>query len=174
MYYIYHQEHKFTNKPKVEGQPDWVSAIIPVYGKKISTIGTTIKNVQKQVYDKLEIIIVSNGVPEADVLANIENLKNIRVVCIDKNMGAAYARNYGANTAKGSILWFIDSDVFDIPSNSVRIAVEQFKNDPKIGAIGGIVYPDKEWSYFVIGRMKYRFMSEVPGTNSPLAQLPTK
>ncbi len=158
MYYIYHQEHNFLKTNL--GEPHWVSAIIPVYGKKISTIGTTIRNVQNQSYDQLEIIIVSNGVPEIQVLANIEDRKNVRVVCIDKNMGAAYARNQGARVARGSILWFIDSDVFDIPDQSASLAVEQFKKNPRLGSLGGIIYPDKQFSYFVIGRLKYRFVEK--------------
>jgi glycosyltransferase involved in cell wall biosynthesis len=84
------------------------SIIIPMYSSE-KTINHCLDSVKSSMNFKYEIIIVD------DHSKNKTNIlikkKNIKYYLLKKNMGAAYARNFGASKAKGKYLVFLDSDV---------------------------------------------------------------
>jgi GT2 family glycosyltransferase len=60
-----------------------------------------------------EVIVVDNSSTDgtSEMLANIETNYNFSTVTVNKNMGRAFARNYGVKEAKGEIIIFLDSDM---------------------------------------------------------------
>lgn len=94
-----------------------VSVIMPAYNCE-DYIGESIETVLQQTYHNLELIIVDDC--STDRTLEIVNKyaaldDRISVLYMEKNSGAALARNYAVQTAKGSYLAFLDSDDTWIP-----------------------------------------------------------
>lgn len=88
-----------------------ISVIVPVYNVKKYLV-RCINSLISQTYNNLEIILVNDGSTDesgeiCDQFARLN--KKIRVIH-KENGGLSDARNVGIETAKGSIITFIDSD----------------------------------------------------------------
>ena len=97
------------NDKKLNRKP-LVSIIIPVFnGEKV--ILDTIDSLWKQTYKKWEAIIVDDESKDRtkELLSKVKS-KKIRVVNLEKNSGAAEARNRGISEAKGEYICFLDAD----------------------------------------------------------------
>lgn len=89
-----------------------VSVVIPVY-KAEKFIELTIKSVLNQTYKKIEIILVDDCSPDKSANIIFEMTKKYPIVKyykLEKNSGAAIARNKGIDLASGQYLAFLDSD----------------------------------------------------------------
>ena len=82
-----------------------VSIIIPTYNSS-KTVEKCLKSVKKQTYENIETIVSDNF--STDKTADIARKYKARVVL--KGSERAVAKNYGASVARGSLLYFIDSD----------------------------------------------------------------
>ena len=88
-----------------------VSIIIPVY-KVEQYLRDTVKSVQDQTYENVEIVLVDDGSPDnsgavCDELAQKD--KRIKVVH-QPNSGVTKARNHGISAATGAWIVFLDGD----------------------------------------------------------------
>lgn len=87
-----------------------ISVIIPTYNRKEKLAGC-IESVLGQSYKEIEVLVVddasTDGTEELFLQISDTRLKYFRY---DTNRGACYARNYGAERAKGEFLAFQDSD----------------------------------------------------------------
>lgn len=94
-----------------------VSVIIPVYNVE-RVIERTIKSVQNQTYKQWELILVDDCSPDSsaniirEIMAGDDRIKYIK---LDKNSGAAVARNTGIKAATGKYIAFLDSDDMWMP-----------------------------------------------------------
>ena len=89
-----------------------VSIITPVY-KAERVIGETIRSVQAQTYRHWEMILVDDCSPDhsAQIIKELAaNDSRIRYHRLERNSGAAVARNTAISLAKGEYLAFLDSD----------------------------------------------------------------
>lgn len=89
-----------------------VSVITPVYNSE-KYIEKTILSVLNQTYKKFEIILVDDCSIDnsKELISRIQkDDERVKYVKLDKNSGAAVARNKGLETAKGQYIAFIDSD----------------------------------------------------------------
>jgi len=86
-----------------------VSVIIPTYNRE-ETIERAIKSVLEQTYENIEVLVVDDGsVDRTEEI--VLNLKDNRIKFFKQNhKGAAAARNYGIEMAKGKYIAFQDSD----------------------------------------------------------------
>ena len=89
-----------------------VSIIIPCYNEE-ETIGGCIESLLAQSYKPLEIIIVDDA--STDKTLEIVSRYQIRFLRLNKNQGAAFARNFGFKHAKGDIIVFCEADAFYPP-----------------------------------------------------------
>lgn len=89
----------------------FVSVIIPAYNCA-DFIGTAIRSVLSQTYEKYEIIVVNDK--SSDSTAEVVNTFGNQVKLINHpvNMGAAAARNTGAAHSRGKIIAYLDGDDF--------------------------------------------------------------
>ena len=91
---------------------DLISIVVPVYNAA-NFLKDTIKTVQDQTHTNWELIFVDDGSKDDSVLL-IEGFQKadsrITLLRMDKNGGAALARNKGTAAAKGSFLAFLDAD----------------------------------------------------------------
>ena len=89
-----------------------VSIVTPTYNCELF-ISLTIKSVLDQTYDNWEMLIIDDYSTDNTSLKVYEFMKNDRRIQyhkLDSNQGAAMARNYGVERAKGEFIAFLDSD----------------------------------------------------------------
>ena len=92
-----------------------VSVVTPCYNAA-SFLAETIESVLAQGYPRLQYIVVDDGSTDASwsVLTNYEGkLTSLR---LSQNHGGSYARNRGAETARGEFIMFLDADDLIAPS----------------------------------------------------------
>jgi GT2 family glycosyltransferase/peptidoglycan/xylan/chitin deacetylase (PgdA/CDA1 family) len=90
-----------------------ISVIIPCYNAE-RWIAATLRSVQAQKWDRIEIIVVDDGSTDRSV--EVLRLDFPEVVLLQQpNRGVAAARNHGIRLAKGSWIAFIDADDIWLP-----------------------------------------------------------
>ena len=117
-----------------------ISIIIPVYNGE-NTIGHCLDSIFQSIYKDFECIVIDDH--SSDNTLDIVKGYNAKLVQSDKQQGASYARNQGAETAKGDILLFIDSDVTIYPDTLGKV-IDAFDGNPQISALFGS-YDDNPW-----------------------------
>ncbi|WP_297520183.1 glycosyltransferase family 2 protein [uncultured Clostridium sp.] len=97
---------KFDNQTK-----DLISIVMPVYNAS-EFIAESIDSIMIQTYKKWELILVDDcSVDESPEIIKKYTVDNrIKYIKLEKNSGAAVARNIGLATAKGRYIAFLDSD----------------------------------------------------------------
>lgn len=90
-----------------------ISVIIPVY-KVEQYLDECVNSVRNQTYQNLQIILVDDGSPDnCGAMCDGYAGQDARITVIHKtNGGLSDARNAGMKIAKGSYLFFVDSDDF--------------------------------------------------------------
>ena len=113
-----------------------------------------------------EVIVVINGDGNADFPSRVKVIREVR-------KGISFARNCGAENAKGEILLYMDDDAI-ADKNLVKIIIETFDKYKDIGVTGGqictvfpensqdIVLSGKEglWSNYTVPYKKFRQVKE--------------
>ncbi|MEN1968861.1 glycosyltransferase family 2 protein [Lentibacillus sp. N15] len=101
---------------------DLVSIIIPTYNSG-EFIGRTLNTVLAQTYQNWEVIIVDDcSTDNTEEIVNNYKLKEPRInyYRLDKNSGAAIARNKAVNYALGRYIAFLDSDDLWFPEKLTK------------------------------------------------------
>lgn len=110
-----------------------ISIIIPVYnGGK--TLDYCLESVFKSAYPNFECIVVDDH--SSDNSLSIAEKYDVKLTRLNKQRGAAYARNCGAEAAKGDIIFFIDADVTIYEDTLLKVE-KSFRQNPDIAAIFG-------------------------------------
>lgn len=108
-----------------------VSIVIPIHNRKDCVL-KTLKNIQRNTYRPLELVLVDDGsednlentLSEFCVLARSEDFR-IKVLR-QENHGASFARNVGVDHASGEYVQFLDSDDF-IATDKFQLQVPLMK-----------------------------------------------
>jgi glycosyltransferase involved in cell wall biosynthesis len=111
-----------------------ISIIIPVYNG-IKTLRQCLEAATNQSFDDYECIVVDDGSKDGSV----ETAKQFPVRVIELSggpSGPAYARNRGAEVARGDVLFFVDADVI-IPLDTLHKIAATFQQHPEISALFG-------------------------------------
>jgi glycosyltransferase involved in cell wall biosynthesis len=108
-----------------------ISVIIPLYNKDFS-ISNTLSSVLSQTYINFEIIIVNDGSTDRS-LERIKQFSDSRIQLFNQeNKGAAMARNFGIEKAKGELIAFLDADDYWFPNHLEEI-VRLYNDYPNCG-----------------------------------------
>jgi glycosyltransferase involved in cell wall biosynthesis len=107
--------------------------VIPVYNGS-AYLEACLGALCRSTCTNFECIVVDDG--STDDSAKIASRCGARVVSTKGRCGPAHARNLGARSASGSILFFIDADVSVYPSTVDRI-LAGFQQDPELDAVIG-------------------------------------
>lgn len=88
-----------------------ISVVIPAFNRA-DTIQKCIESVLAQTYRNIEVIVVDDGSSDntPDLVDLIEDSRVCKCIRLQSNNGACYARNKGAEAAKGAYIAFQDSD----------------------------------------------------------------
>ena len=106
-----------------------VSIITPCYNSE-KFISDTILSVQKQTYTHWEMIIVDDGSKDktVEIVQNfMEDDHRIQLMTLNKNSGAAKARNAGIEKIKGKYMTFLDADDIWFP-DFIENSIKTIKN----------------------------------------------
>jgi glycosyltransferase involved in cell wall biosynthesis len=152
-----------------------LSIIVPAHNEE-QYIGKCLSSLLNQTYKNYEIIVVNDGSTdrtEAIVKELQKRNKKIKLISFKEGHSAAFARNRGAEKAKGEILVFIDADQFVKKDFLNRIA-KNFENK-KIDAIVGKVlgasktfigkcFAARKWLFWLTRQRKKQILTpEKPG-----------
>ena len=110
-----------------------ISVIIPIYNS-ISTIKECLDTVFNSDFKNFEVIVISDN--STDNSVKIAKEYKCKIIELPENNGPAFARNIGADNAKGDILFFVDSDVI-IKKNALTHISEIFSNN-EINVLQGV------------------------------------
>jgi len=102
-----------------------VSVIIPVYNVE-RYLSRCVDSVLAQTYNKIEIIIINDGSPDACPEICDEYARNNFSITVvhQKNKGLAEARNTGLSIARGQYVYFLDSDDY-ICKDAIEILAQK-------------------------------------------------
>ncbi|VVB74707.1 Dolichyl N-acetyl-alpha-D-glucosaminyl phosphate 3-beta-D-2,3-diacetamido-2,3-dideoxy-beta-D-glucuronosyltransferase [uncultured archaeon] len=129
-----------------------VSIIVPVYNS-IGTLKKFFEYVKKINYSgKIEIICVEDGSTDGS-REFLEKVKGIRLIKCKKNSGCkATPLNKGIALAKYEYVVCLDSDTYPEPEILNKM-MGYFDDDPKVGAVGSMILPDKNKS--IVQKIQY-------------------
>jgi glycosyltransferase involved in cell wall biosynthesis len=113
-----------------------VTTVIPVRNRP-EYIVRAIESVNSQTYPTAQIIVVDDGSTDEtpNVVQNIvEKRGNLTLIRLGKNVGAAKARNIGADAASGDFIAFLDSDDVWYPKKLEK-QIKEFQADKDVIAV---------------------------------------
>lgn len=137
-----------------------ISIITPSYNSS-NYIAKTIESVINQSYAGWELIIVDDcSIDNSVEIINSYIIQDsrIRLIQLDKNFGAAVARNTGIENAKGQFIAFLDSDDFWHPEKlekqlkyfekyDVDVVFSEYYRFNSSGIIGKVSVPQQEINF---------------------------
>jgi GT2 family glycosyltransferase len=110
-----------------------VSVVILTWERKDDVL-TAVQSVYDQDYHNIEIIVVDNASTDGTVEALRTAFPAIRLIVLDRNMGAAAGRNPGIHAAKGEIIFLLDSDAA-LGHNTLSKIVLKFRDSLEVGVL---------------------------------------
>lgn len=124
--------------------PASISVIVPAFNAA-ATLPQTLHALTTASPPPQEIIVVDDG--SQDETARIAESFGVRVIAQKKNIGAAAAKNCGAQNAVGDILFFTDADIVP-PPNAIEILQQTFDARGCDGVVGLLDenIPSKNWA----------------------------
>lgn len=120
--------------------PD-ISVIIPVHGKLEWTIACLRSIARHGASARFEVIVVDDASPD-ETYDTLSNIKGLRVLRNEGNLGFIGSCNAGARAAKGSLLFFLNNDTQVLPGwlDTLR---QTYHEEPNAGIVGSrLIYPD--------------------------------
>ncbi|MFD9544126.1 glycosyltransferase family 2 protein [Streptomyces sp. NPDC060022] len=154
-----------------------VSVIIPNYNYA-PTLAACIEAAQGQTYPAIEVIVADDCSTDDSVA--IARRLGVTVLESPVNRGVSTVRNLGAESARGEVLFFVDSDVALAP-DAVAKAVEVLLADDNLGAVCGMYQAESLFPDSVVKKYRaiqqYVWFNEVdgliPGLHSALFAIRT-
>ena len=105
-----------------------ISVIMACYaGDRLNTLKEAVDSINNQTIPYHEFIIIADGPISNSIEEYLNEIKNrnsqLKLIKLDENKGAGYARNYGMKLSKGDYIAIMDADDISIPTRFER----QFK-----------------------------------------------
>src|SRR5215831_7325111 len=113
--------------------PVAITVIVPVHNSA-RYLRACLEHLSRSSFQDFECIVVDDG--SSDGSADVARRAGVTVLATKSRRGPAYARNVGAKSAKGEILFFIDADVCVAPDTLERVYAN-FEQDPELAAVIG-------------------------------------
>jgi GT2 family glycosyltransferase len=107
-------------------------SIISVNYKQARVTCEMLASLQRVTYPNVEVIIVDNASPEAEVAPIQEQFPDVQLIRSADNLGFAGGNNLGIAAAKGKYLLFLNNDT-EVEPGFLEPMVELFETNPKAG-----------------------------------------
>ncbi len=142
-----------------------ISIIIPVY-KQVANLSIVLSNISQQtVKERIEdVIIVDDGnkkpITKADFVIPVNLEQKLKIINLNKNFGAAQARNIGFKHSQGDYIIFWDADIIG-QKNFLELFCQVLDNEPNISFVYSSFYyglkkmPAKDFSYLELKKNNY-------------------
>jgi glycosyltransferase involved in cell wall biosynthesis len=147
---------------------NFISVVIPAHNEE-SVIAKAITSVLDSTYKNFEIIVVNDGSTDKTkkITQNLikNNPKKIKLLDYDRGHSPAFARNRGAEAAKGDILFFLDADDW-MCNDTLANIINAFKEHKEIDFIIGFreLFVPNNWKriflYYWLVKKKWIFDKE--------------
>ncbi len=130
-----------------------ISVLVVTWNRKADVLAT-VESIRRQPYSPIETIVVDNGSTDGTVEA-LRTCPEVRLVALDRNLGAAGGRNLGIEAARGDIIFLLDSDA-SLEADTLAAVERRFAAEPALGIIGcriinavtgeldGWIYPEED------------------------------
>ncbi|MBQ2322123.1 MAG: glycosyltransferase family 2 protein [Bacteroidales bacterium] len=118
-----------------------LSVLIPTYNHDCVVLVDEIVRQIDELGLEAEVIVVDDGSTDMNILAenaSIEQTDHCRYIVSPNNVGIARTRNKLMDEARGDILLFLDSDVFPVREDFLRLYLDA-SHDAEV-VVGGIDY----------------------------------
>ena len=112
-----------------------ISVIVPTHNNK-KTIEKCLKSIFLLKNNIKEVIVVDNC--SKDGTTTIIKKFPCKLLRLNKNYGAGFARNFGAKKAKGNLLLFVDGDI-ELSSQAITLILNSFKKTKNISCVVGLL-----------------------------------
>ena len=106
-----------------------VSVILPTYNR-LTYLERALRSILQQIDVRYEIIIVDDGSTDGTAAWVTANFPEVNLVQLERNQGAAAARNCGIKQARGTYIAFLDSDDVWLPEY-LAAQVQALKTQPQ-------------------------------------------
>ena len=118
--------------------PPFISIIIPTLNRE-EILCNTISCMIRQNYPNYELIVVDQSSKHTEETKKFfeENKKKFILIHSD-TIGTSHAKNIGATSAKGELLFFCDDDILPYDDDLLSHHAKQFENK-NVGGVGGRV-----------------------------------
>lgn len=145
-----------------------VSVIIPAYNSA-ATIERAISSVLFQTYTPLEIIVVDDGSSDNTVAIVKQSFPSVNLL-MQKNAGAARARNQGVGAAAGDLVAFLDADDVWHPQK-IEKQLEVFSRAGEIDLLCTrcLHYKEVDWSEDIL--LSLEIYSDAPFEPIPFGEV---
>jgi GT2 family glycosyltransferase len=110
-----------------------VSVVLVTWNRREDTL-EAVRSVEAQGYRHFEVVVVDNGSTDGTAPALREAYPVVRLVRLDRNLGAAGGRNPGIAAAQGEIIFLLDSDA-SLAGDTLDGIVRRFQAEPDLGII---------------------------------------
>ncbi|MFH1469008.1 MAG: glycosyltransferase [Pseudomonadota bacterium] len=115
---------------------------------------------------EVEVVVVDDASSDGTAAAVAARFPRVRVLRLERNVGAAQAKNLGAATTGADLLWFLDSDT-EIPTTfDLTKAVRLATGEGRVGAVGGELHPLPD------GVLEHRVKHLLPNFQTRTVSLP--
>ena len=132
-----------------KGLTPFFSVIVPVFDGGAS-FRLCLSSLEQSEFRDWELIVVDDG--SSDDSALVASATADQVLTTSGRLGPAAARNLGAKTASGKVLFFLDADC-SVRSDTLGQAAEHFDEEPTLDALFGS-YDDSPSAPGLIARFK--------------------
>lgn len=118
-----------------------VAVIIPVHGKLAWTLACLRSLALHASETPIEILVVDDASPD-ETAATLAQVRGLRLLSNDRNLGFIRSCNAGAHAARAPYLLFLNNDTQVTPGWLDRL-LETYLEEPDCGIVGSqLVYPD--------------------------------
>ncbi|WP_462130628.1 glycosyltransferase [Staphylococcus aureus] len=147
IYFYFTREIRYSlnKKPDINvDELEGITFLLACYNES-ETIEDTLSNVLALKYEKKEIIIINDGSSDntAELIYKIKENNDFIFVDLQENRGKANALNQGIKQASYDYVMCLDADTI-VDQDAPYYMIENFKHDPKLGAVVDVGYWDTD------------------------------
>ena len=102
---------------------------------RVEELSLCLESIREQDYPNIEIVVVDNASNDNTEAVVRDRFPEVRLRCLDENLGAAQGRNEAFSMARGEVCVVLDDDATLPDPDATGRIVEYFRKDPRLGVV---------------------------------------